>query len=511
MSQTTSPATRSFHCVSCRGEIQIPFDLPPTTAPCPHCGTRISSPAPPVVFADRSPLEQPVLPPSDPGDSPAPTGIAPAASEEAVLPAAPVPSPLAEASLPKQERSRPKQERGLHPAIPFLAAVVVIVGVLMILVVLKRKDPDPDPPVVADTRKNVPAPLEREVSEEGGRERFLEQGWKTDASNTLAGFLQARSSDEKARHVIGGDVLMGEMEKFYTGVSEIDESDTPVNAFSHQQLDIMDRRRGLFLMRFERPSQLKMSEFFRPVAPLEIQHDLKEPGLLFSAFSARERFAMEPVRVMAFFKEADGKLLLDWKVYTQTKYRIFKHFISSPRPGAGGVFRVMVRETMPVAKTGTNTNAGRTFSLSDPAFARDRVTVTVLNDELPGRILSELAWINIPDRRDQNRYATVRLSWTSAPENQIHLDEVICWEFLGLGGEAGNADLLGEDVAGGPGSGKAVPFALGEATNPVSIREGEPGEKIPPGLLGDEGGSDSSGDGKDEEGNEESPKGPAAP
>jgi hypothetical protein len=364
--------------------------------------------------------------------------------------------------------------------------------------------------VVADARKKVPAPLEREVSEEG-RERFLEQGWKSEASNALAGFLQARSSEEKARHVIGGDVLMREMEKFYTGVSEIDESDTPVNAFSHQQLDIMDRRRGLFLMRFERPSQLKMSEFFRPVAPLEIQHDLKEPGLLLSAFSTRERFAMEPVRVMAFFKEEEGKLLLDWKVYTQTKYRIFKHFINTPRPGAGGVFRVMIRETLPVTKTGTNTNAGRTFSLSDPAFARDQVTVSVLNDELPGRILSELAWINIPDRRDQNRYATVRLSWTNASESQIHLDEVICWEFLGLGGEAGNADLLGEDVAGEPASRKSASFAPEEPINPVSIREGEPGEEIPPGPIGDEGGPDRSGGGEDEEGNEESPKGPVAP
>ena len=510
MSQTTSPATRSFHCVSCRGEIQIPFDLPPTTAPCPHCGTGISSPPPPVVFADRSPLEQAVLPSSGSGEPPTPAGIAPTASEEAVPPAAPVPSPLAGASLPKSERSRPKQGRGLHPAIPFLAAVVLVVGVLITLVVLNRKDPDPGAPVVVAARKKVTAPLEREVSEQG-REHFLEQGWKSDASKVLTGFLQARSSEEKARHVIGGDVLMGEMEQFYTGVSEIDESDTPVNAFSHQQLDIMDRRRGLFLMRFERPSQLKMSEFFRPVAPLEIQHGLKEPGLLLSAFSTRERFAMEPVRVMAFFKEVSGKLLLDWKVYTQTKYRIFRHFISTPRPGAGGVFRVMVRETPPVTKTGTIANAGRNFSLSDPAFARDQVTVTVLNDELPGRILSELAWINIPNRRNQNRYATVRLSWTSAPESQVHLDEVICWEFLGLGGEAGNADLLGEDVAGEPGPGKSLPFAPGEPINPVSIREGEPGEGIPAGSSGAEDGSGGGDRGKEEEGNEESPKGPVNP
>jgi len=433
--------------------------------------------------------------------------VAPVTSEEVVSRAVPVPSPLAEASTPKGEHSRSKQRRGLHPAIPFLAAVVLIAGALITLVVLNRKDPDPGPLVVTDTTKKLPALLEREVREQG-RERFLEEGWKSDASNALAGFLQARSFEGKARHVLGSDVLMGEMEKFYDSVSEIDESDTPVEAFSHQQLDIMDRRRGLFLMRFERPSQLKMSEFFRPVAPLEIQHDLKEPGLLLSAFSTRERFTMEPVRVMAFFKEVDGKLLLDWKAYTQTKYRIFRHFISTPRPGAGGVFRVMIRETLPGPRSGLIAKAGRIFNLSDPAFARDQVAVAVLNDELPGRILSELAWVNIPDRRAQNRYATVRLSWTSAPESKVHLEEVICWEFLGLGGEAGNADLLGKDMAGDSGGGKSVPSVPEKPITPVSIRERESGDDIPPEPAGVELGG---GGGKDEEGNEEGPKGPVNP
>ncbi|MCH2063713.1 MAG: hypothetical protein MK194_08310 [Roseibacillus sp.] len=390
-----------------------------------------------------------------------------------------------------------KEKRGLHPAILFLVAVVAIAGGLMSLVVLKRKDPDPGAPVVAAPKRNVPAPIAREEHQQD-HEHFIEQGWKDEASKALSGFLQARSAEEKARYVIGSDVLGSEMANFYRGASEIDESDTPIEGFSHQALDIVDRRRGLFLMRFERPSQLKMSEFFRPVVPLEIQYDLKEPGLLLSSLASRDRFAMDPVRVMAFFKEVDGTLLLDWHVYTQTKYRIFKHFITGPRPGVGGVFRVMVREALPASAAETSAADTRTFRLSDPAFGQDRITVVVPNDGLSGRVLSQLAWINMPDRSDQNRYATVRLSWTEEPESHIHLDEVICWEFLGLGGEIGNADPLGEDAPGEDGSKEPVLPVLSEETTPVSVQEDVIPEETTESAEG-EGAGDTTGQGEEEE------------
>ncbi len=391
-----------------------------------------------------------------------------------------------------------KRRRGLHPAILFLAALVVITGVLMTLVVLKRQDPDPGALVIAGPKNNVPVPIRAEERQEN-QEDFLEQGWKVEASRVLSAFLGARSSEEKARYVIGGGAVGEEMANFYRGAREIDESDTPIEGFSHHSLDIVDRKRGLFLMRFERPSQLKMSEFFRPVAPLEIQYDLEEPDLLLSSLASRERFAMDPVRVMAFFKETNGTLLLDWHVYTQTKYRIFKHFITGPRPGAGGVFRVMIREALPGSGAEDATNEARTFRLSDPAFGSDRITVSVPNDELSGRVLSELAWINMPDRSDQNRYATVRLSWTDEPESHIHLDEVICWEFLGLGGVIGNADPVGEDIAGeGRPRDPAVTVLTDETITPISVKE-EGGSETDAGPVEGESASDATGQGAEEE------------
>tara|TARA_B100001109_G_scaffold10558_1_gene7964 strand:+ start:28 stop:522 length:495 start_codon:yes stop_codon:yes gene_type:complete len=99
----------------------------------------------------------------------------------------------------------------------------------------------------------------------------------------------------------------------------------------------------------------------------------------------------------------------------------------------------MVREALPLGLSTEASEGVRFFRLSDPAFGHDRVTVTVPNDDLNGQILSDVAWINIPGKRDQNRYATLRLRWTDEEESRIALDELVCWEFLGLGGEVGNA------------------------------------------------------------------------
>ena len=434
MSRTTAPATRRFHCDSCRGEIEIPFDLPPTTAPCPHCGTNVLSPPPPEVFPESFAQE------------PLAAGVLEAAGEEAPSEAPVGPEVVSSEGIAEPEYQSvhgfggqvPIQKKQGHPVLVFLGALVMVAGALVALVLLNNNGASVLVPALEEPglEKEVLPDIEPPVLT---REEFIGEGWKSRAAASLQGFLGARSAREKSNYVIGGGDLLDEMERFYAGVEEVDESDTPAEGFSFQQLDIEDRRRGLFLMRFERSPEIKMSEFFRPVNTLEVQHGVEEPDLLLSSLASKERFSAEPMRVMSFFKEKEGKLLLDWHVYTQTKYRLFKHFINTPRPGGGGVFRLMVWEALPLGLSNESSEGVRFFRFSDPAFGHDRVTITVPNDEQNGQILSEVAWINIPGKRDQNRYATVRLRWTDEEESKIALEELVCWEFLGLGGEIGNA------------------------------------------------------------------------
>ena len=62
MTQSEHPATRSFQCEHCGGEIRIPYELPPTEAPCPHCEELIESPAAPDHGAEEGtgPAEPPI-------------------------------------------------------------------------------------------------------------------------------------------------------------------------------------------------------------------------------------------------------------------------------------------------------------------------------------------------------------------------------------------------------------------------------------------------------------------
>ncbi|MFP6865966.1 MAG: hypothetical protein VCA35_08495, partial [Roseibacillus sp.] len=140
---------------------------------------------------------------------------------------------VAKVKAPDTGPEKPKARRGVHPAIPFLCAILLIVGVLVGLVILKRKDSDAADPRVADVGSDP------QVNE--SRDRFLRDGWKTYSSNTLVGFLRARSPEEKARHVLGGEERLATMREFYLNEQEVDDSDTPIEAFSHFDLDIADK------------------------------------------------------------------------------------------------------------------------------------------------------------------------------------------------------------------------------------------------------------------------------
>ncbi|MDG2488148.1 MAG: hypothetical protein P8M65_10595 [Roseibacillus sp.] len=481
MARTTAPATRRFHCDSCRGEIEIPFDLSSTTAPCPHCGISVSSPPPPEVFPESLTRDPSVARVSGTEGEGAPSG--PPVDSDVTPP---------EVGVEPEHQSvhgfggqAPGPEKRGHPVLVFLGALVIVAGALATLVFLNNNGvgsvvPAPERPVI---EKDPLPEMENPVLT---REEFIGEGWKSRAAASLQGFLSARNARAKSNYVIGGAGLLDEMERFYAGAEEVDESDTPAEGFSYLQLDIADRRRGLFLMRFERSSEIKMSEFFRPVGSLEVEHGVEEPGLLLSSLAYKERFSTEPVRVMGFFKEREGKLLLDWHVYTQTKYRLFKHFINTPRPGRVGVFRLMVREALPLGLSGEASEGVRFFRFSDPAFGHDRVTVTVPNDGLNGRILSDVAWINIAGKRDQSRYATVRLRWTEEEESKVALEEVVCWEFLGLGGEMGNASPreVGDHALTAERNGPLPE----EEPQAISYREGDQGVE----SASDEGGSEKS-------------------
>lgn len=440
MSDTKIPANqREFHCSHCDGRILIPLDLPPTEGPCPHCGGVITSPAyeppvkpaaafeippPPVAAAPLPaavlpppPAKVEIKPPTPPPEIPATPH--PLAKKEA--PKVEIPPPV-KVSEPKVSKKEKNKSSGLIPALLVLLLLGLIGGGVAYFA-SKELRKKVEPPAAKIT---VGDPAINDAN-------YIRIGWQKDAYQLLHGYMAATDTQGKIPFILNGESLAPKIEEFYGGGVIVD-SDTPAEAFSIYELSEEDRKRGLFMMIYDQPPQFDMKEFFRPLASLEVQYGVDEADLLLSTLARVGNFAMEPLRVHAFFKRTPGGLKLDWEIFAQTKYRTLQSFAELPEVGQSGIFRVFIVEDVP--EKGKAVTGTRTYRMADPANTSDTTRVNVKVDSEIGRALSLINWRGTKENRPITRTATVELKWggdAAAPE--LEISRFICWEFLGLGGQ----------------------------------------------------------------------------
>jgi hypothetical protein len=262
---------------------------------------------------------------------------------------------------------------------------------------------------------------------------YIRIGWQKEAYELLRGYMAATDTKGKIPFILKDEELAPRIEEFYGGGVIVD-SDSPAEAFSIYELSEEDRKRGLFMMIYDQPPQFEMKEFFRPLASLEVQYGVDEADLLLSTLARVGNFAMEPLRVHAFFKRTDKGLKLDWEIFAQTKYRTLQNFVELPEVGQTGVFRVFIIEDVP--EKGRPVAGTRTYRVADPANTGDTARVNVKVDSEVGRALSLINWRGTKESRPITRTATVELKWTGEPDApELEISRFICWEFLGLGGQ----------------------------------------------------------------------------
>lgn len=257
--------------------------------------------------------------------------------------------------------------------------------------------------------------------------------WQEEARQTLSEFLKADSPAGKAAFSIRGSELLPVMMAFY-GPGPIDDSDTPLSGFAAENLPPEDQKRGIYRMTFDRPPQFELKEFFGPLAPLEVQMKVQEPDLLLSSLARVGNFTSEPVKVDVFFKRTPEGMKIDWETFVQTKHRTFRNFTELPDPGKRGVFRVFVMEDVP--EKGRATIGHKTYKVIDPAYRMDSIRVEVPVDSELGRALSKVNWLGVRDARPVTKTATLELEWTTGTTPRLAIKRFLCWEFLGIGGEA---------------------------------------------------------------------------
>ncbi len=341
----------------------------------------------------------------------------------------PVPAPAILSSEPEKPVLPPKQHKranrsrkGLVMSMLFLLLLIMGGGAVGLHFIKKMADPT--------FAKSGAQPKLPPVARPGSSDP---NAWQEEARQTLAEFLKADTPSGKAAFSIHGSELLPRMIAFY-GRGPVDDSDTPLSGFAAENLPPEDHKRGIYRMTFDRPPQFELKEFFGPIAPLEVQMKVEEPDLLLSSLARVGNFTSEPVKVDVFFKRTPDGLKIDWETFVQTKYRTFRTFTELPDPGQSGVFRVFVMEDVP--EKGRATIGHKTYKIIDPAYRTDSVRVEVPVDSELGRALSKVNWLGVKDARPVTKTATLELEWTTGASPRLVIKRFLCWEFLGIGGEA---------------------------------------------------------------------------
>lgn len=302
--------------------------------------------------------------------------------------------------------------------------LLILAGGAAVFFISKQMGAKVNPPKMAGS------PDDRDIRETN----YIRIGWQKEAYDVLTKFIAGTTVEEKLPYVNDPQTIRPRMESFYGGVPVINDSDTPADSFSIQDLSEDDRRRGIFMLTYDQPPQFALKEFFRPLASLEVQYGINEADILLSTMARVSNFAMEPVRVHAFFKRTEQGLKLDWEVFAQTKYRRFQNFIELPDIGHSEIFRILLAEDVP--DKGQGIAGTRTYRMADSANIADATRVNVKFDSEIGRALSIINWRGTKQGTPTTRTATVELEWTGQADAPVlEVKRFICWEFLGLGGK----------------------------------------------------------------------------
>lgn len=206
----------------------------------------------------------------------------------------------------------------------------------------------------------------------------------------LQKYLTAKTVEDKLPLILNAEALQAKIQEFYQQ-HPADESKTLASAFFPVKLPEQDSGRGFSLFAY------------RPAAKTA-------PGAQ----------ASDTPNILAFIKDTPEGKKLDWEIFTQTKYRTLKQFSESRVVGKTEVFRVILS---------TVDQAAGIYHVTDPAYPADHVKASPLAGSPAAQSLSQLD-------ATSGRTATVELEWTGDAQNpQIQIKRLICWEFLGLGGE----------------------------------------------------------------------------
>lgn len=249
---------------------------------------------------------------------------------------------------------------------------------------------------------------------------YVQGAWEKEARDVLRAYLVATTSYGKVPYILGGHSMLQEIGTFYKGAI-INDLDTPAEAFTIKPLAAQDHQRGLFRMAFQaKPEDPRPKKNIEPFNKQLVYPDEVDDQL---------------TAIHAFFKHTPNGLKLDWNVFAQTKYRTLLNFARQPNPRRKASFRVLIAQDNP--SPDQPAAYPLRYRIADPANPKDVIWASANENSQAAKELKHIHWINQKDAPAITRSATIELAWTGEDDaRELVVHRFICWEFLGLGGEA---------------------------------------------------------------------------
>ncbi len=306
--------------------------------------------------------------------------------------------------------------------------MLLLAGGIVIWLAIQWQNPEVDTKNL--TTVNPPPVFEKNKVEQKNEEG---KDWQKQAKQVLGDFLAARTTREKMQYVIPNKGVAEDLTSYFP---EGEMTDTPLASFHFHDGHKKDHERGIFLMRYRRAAQGNTGEHFPPISSLETTTEQEAIPLIEAASRLDKARPSSPLLINAFFKKTKDGLKLDSSVFIQGKFRIFKAFTEYAQPGRSKIFRVIVSETFSHAHRDDDSH--RVYQISDFSYPQDFVNLPIEVNSTVASILSPLNWRGA-NKPVSHRTATVELMWSDTFPSRLELKEFLCWEFIGVGGELGNA------------------------------------------------------------------------
>ncbi|MEZ5327653.1 MAG: hypothetical protein R3F19_21615 [Verrucomicrobiales bacterium] len=219
----------------------------------------------------------------------------------------------------------------------------------------------------------------------------------------LSQFQAAETPEEKLKWVLRQESVRNSLLRYYAETPTV--PDEPVQGFaSPQRIGVEDIRRGIVALVKQVPNE--------------------------------ENPQKQDLKMIAFFKQTSVGIRPDWESYIQAKDGTLRQFLSDDN-SPPGIYRVRLTRAH---YFGNGNQPANTLCLQlDDLVSLPKQPYLFVPDgtSIADTIKEKLVWSD--NILDSTCYATVRLAWKPSLQNPnartLMIDELICWELLGVGSE----------------------------------------------------------------------------